>query len=220
MGKKTAERRAKHFHNKLDNAVENRLRKFEQGKLSLPSGAGRLVIVASQAIDLRAPIDESEQRRHVNELADRLAAERAHLHQEVVVARHVAPLVMNMDLVDPTVTDMILIGHGSIGNFWGENGVRIDWQDVNEAMSKRGVLKQGSIEQRTCGHFAVNTAVPWGTFAVSDQRNLVAATGVPVDDIRDDTMFKPIYDKPHNTVEDIIALNQRHRPITETEPSE
>lgn len=200
-------RKERQLYHQLDRAQAERDEKLKDGKLSLPKGAGRLVIAVSNAVDNDdGHFSPREQIDIVQELAERLQEERGDEHQEVSI-EPASELGLKMNLSDPEVTDLILVGHGSIGDYWTNGGGHFNWRDAANATRR---LKQGSIEQLTCGDFPSRDAlhVPVGTFAVSDTTKLIGAPGVAVPDIRDDDFFHPIYEVPLATVEDVVALNE------------
>jgi hypothetical protein len=105
---------------------------------------------------------------------------------------------------NPNIASIVVIGQGSLGAVRLPQGNGFTWWDVATASKKH--LKTGSITQRTCGHVLKNVlAVPFGTFAVSDQRNLFAPLGEGVADrYPDEGAFKPVYKEPHNSPADIL----------------
>lgn len=206
-------RSEKRFAKDVEKLVETREQYLELGKLSLKSGEGKLVIVVSTSPDKRdTDHTPAEQKKIFLEEGERLQALRAPKHQDTVMRPRAFSEDIRMDMNDPEVTDMIFIGHGSIGNFWTDGRKRnFDWLDV--AKNARGILhnsahlKQGAIEQRMCGDFPMET-VPFGTAIVSDLRNLHAATGMRIDvDHPSEDLFKPVYAANDDLAIQIADLN-------------
>lgn len=224
-------------HRRLVSAIERqavaREKKLAAGKLSLPSGEGILAIIVSNQPDSNSPTPDDRQRQAFHNEAERLQEQRRTAHQEVVIRRRAVARDIKFDLTDPEITDVIMIGHGSIGCLWTEKNGRLDWHMVAKATS---ALKQGKIEQRMCGGFRKqraeygatreeriyqNYSVPLGTFAVSNLGNLLAAPNVIVPDVNPpDALFKPVFADEQDVVAQIAALNEQHaaKPATVWRP--
>lgn len=85
---KTKGRRSEgRFQKELEKAVDEHARKLGKGRLSLPSGAGKLVVAVSNNFDHRSAASTEEQRLAFHEEADRLAEEHRDRHGEVVIGR-------------------------------------------------------------------------------------------------------------------------------------
>jgi hypothetical protein len=69
-------------------------------------------------------------------------------HQE---SRQAMQTLKIQDGFSGSVTDLTLIGHGSIGDFWMDDGGHC-WQDVSELQN---IWKKGKIFQRVCGQYAL-----------------------------------------------------------------
>ena len=199
-------RSEKRFHKELTKAVSLHGDRLANKKLSLPSGLGKLVIVVSNAPDYRSSLPSATQKEVFNDEADLLAEEYRSRHQEVQIKRIANAQDLKMDLADREVTDLTLIGHGSIGDFWMDDGGHFGWQDVSESTK---YLKQGKIFQRVCGHYALEKSVATGTFGESDQRNVIAPVGLKIPDMNpDENLFVPVYQQASNTVGDILKLTK------------
>lgn len=100
---------------------------------------------------------------------------------------------MKAVLTDPTVTNIVTIGHGSFSSLSIDNGWRIrnltendqkverlfkyntyDWRDV---AADADHLKAGFFIQRQCGHFGRRLSVPLGAFAMQSHKWVYAAIG-------------------------------------------
>lgn len=201
-------RSEKRFSRDLEKAVVEHGRKLEEGKLSLDSRAGKLVIVVSGNTDHRSKFSHEEQRKAFNNEADEIAARRDGLHGGVEIKRKATDMELGFDFADKEVSDMVLIGHGNIGDFWLENGEHFGW---GRAAKYARYLKRGTIEQRVCGNFPLKTSVPLGTFALADQTRLIAPLGHAIDDVYpDEGLFKPVFSNRVNTKEDIASLIAAH----------
>lgn len=109
-------------------------------------------------------------------------------------------------LRDKETSGLVFVGHGGAGHGILPYVRFIGWQDIAKESGRRnGHLKLGDFVQRTCGHIPDSgLIVPLGTFAMADQRNILAPLGIGIPDERpDEALFRQIYDKAHNTPEDI-----------------
>lgn len=215
-------------HRRFDKYVISAARqhqtKLAEGKVSLPTGLGKLAIIVSRVPDHRRDAaDPREQHRVFLEEAKLLEAERKPWHQGVEIRRIANIIDMKLDFGDPEVTDIILIGHGCISALWAEGGQNFDWRMAAKAAT---YLKQGRIEQRMCGDWPnkrpVDTesprnnprdayTVPLGTFAVTDLTNVIAATAKVIPDAHPAAgFFEPVYERPGEPVAQIQALNERY----------
>lgn len=85
-------------------------------------------------------------------------------------------------LRDPSICNVITIGHGALPYLYIENGLReghgtpndrFDWKDVSGSTDH---LKTGYFLQRHCGNASRLLSVPLGAFALHDQSNVFAPT--------------------------------------------
>ena len=207
----------------IQRATDRRERLLEEDKVSLPSGMGKLAIIVSRVSDYRSKLTAQEQHQAFLDEAERLEQERSKNHQLVDLRRIAVVSDIKMIFADREVTDMILIGHGSLGCLWADGGRYFDWHDAAKSAS---YLKQGRIEQRMCGNLPPKDgkvsetgleglphkyAVALGTFAVTDLTNVLAAAGREVQEVDPpDDIFQPIYSGLGTVSENIHALNQRY----------
>lgn len=80
-------------------------------------------------------------------------------------------------LRDPTISDIITIGHGSLSRIHipnSRNDDTFDWEDVARTSDH---LKLGSFTQRHCGALGAELSVPYGVFAMSNHSNVWAPVG-------------------------------------------
>ncbi len=205
---KKAGRSIRKFHTRLEHAVVDRQQMLDKEQLSLESGLGKLVIVVSRQGNFASSVSRSEQINAFEEEAEMLRDSRQGHHQDIIVRHQSVVGDLVLDLQDPEVTDLVLIGNGSIADFWAAGGKHFDWLTVAK---KAKHLKQGKIEQRVCGHFPLKTSVPLGTFALRDQTQLIAPTGQLIPDVHPaGELFSPVYTKPNNDSADILALIDEH----------
>jgi hypothetical protein len=120
------------------------------------------------------------------------------------------PLDIGFHLADRDVSDLVLIGHGSISCFWTDGKSRnYDWRDVSKSANH---LKTGIIEQRICGHLPekVKLHVPLGTFALANLENLYAAPGKQLPDDQDpgDAVMERVYSNHIPLLDQIRHLNE------------
>jgi hypothetical protein len=206
-------------------ASERRQRLLDGGRLSLPSGAGKLAIIVSRFPDHNNEVlTPRKQYQAFLEEADRLKQQRSQNHQQVVVRPVAVAGDMKIDFGDPEVTDIILISHGTISFMRTDSGQYFDWRTAARAAS---YLKQGVIEQRMCGNLLSREkktdkpgikeelphrySVPLGTFAVSNLTHITAATGLKIPDVDpSDDLFRPVFSESHGAAEQIQALNEAY----------
>lgn len=202
-------------HKDVAKAAHKREELLDKGKLSLPSGMGKLSIIVSCAPDFKSLVNPEDQRKYFLEEAERLRDERLPEHQRVTIRQRAIPSDIKFELIDDEVTDMIFIGHGSIGVIWTDGGAgKFDWRNVAKSTKH---LKQGKIEQRMCGNFPLEYNVPLGTFAVKSLSNVIAAPNVVVPDIHpNDNLFVPIYNETDEAIHQIDHLNDQYRGVTPT----
>ena len=216
-------RSQKRLSKDIARASERRERLIDKGKLSLPSGQGVLAIIVSRSPDDRSSLTPQAQHRAFLREAERLKHERAKSHQAVVVRPIAVTSDLKMDFADPEITDVILIGHGSLGCLWADGGQYFDWRTAAKAAA---TLKQGRIEQRMCGNLPSKNSkdgdtrteelphkysVALGTFAVSNLANVLAAVGTEVPEVNPpDELFHPVYTGQNPPYIAIDALNRMY----------
>lgn len=147
-------RSERRLYRDIETASQRRQTLLDDGKLSLASGAGKLVIFVSSAPAFGAAhLEPREQHRAFLKEAYILKEIKASQHQEAVVRPKAVITDIKLDFADPEVTDITLIGHGCISSVWTEGGKNFDWRSASKAT---GYLKQGKIEQRMCGNLPAN----------------------------------------------------------------
>lgn len=224
-------RSEKRFTRDLNQLNETRNRLIDEGRFSLEQGLGRLVIIVSTDPDYNfirdwaaegkkythRDVDDyvSYQKRAFIEEGEKLteAYRRNKTHQEVNLKTAAYSKDIELDIQDPEVTDMILIGHGSIGCFRLNGGGNLDWKDLANMNRRRllnkGHLKQGNFIQRTCGTFSKLT-VPLGASVALDLTLVIAPAGETVADVHpDEQLFKPVFSSNENFIDQVIDLNTR-----------
>lgn len=204
---KSTSRSAKRFEKELTKAVTKREQFLEKGKLSLPRGLGKIAIVVSNHPNEFSSADADTQIGAFLAEADEIKSNYEADNKTVELHRKASAGILQQVLTDPEVTDITLIGHGSIGDFWIGQG-HFGWSDFSAASNH---LKQGNIIQRVCGHYPLKTSIATGTFSVADQRNIVAPHGKTIEDINpDESLFVPVYAMANNSVEDLLAINHQY----------
>ena len=204
MSEKKQARSYRRFSARLERAVEDHQRKLDNHKVSVAPEAGKLVIILSTAFNEAGNITREQQRHAFIEEAEWLEQKHSGAYNEVVIKKKMYASDFAMDLADAEVAGIVLIGHGNIGDIWTDGKGRSGHFGAFNVAKHARYLKQGRFEQRVCGHFRDHQSVPFGTFAVADQRNLIAPVGIEIDDINpDEALFRPVYDKPVNSADDI-----------------
>lgn len=97
-------------------------------------------------------------------------------------------------LSDQAVSDVVLIGHGSLSSVYLDDGKTYNWHDVALAATH---LKKGVIIQRFCSNNLRKLSVPLGTFAASEHSNVIATvdrTFDPDHDASDEELLGPVTD--------------------------
>ena len=84
-------------------------------------------------------------------------------------------------LHDRSISDVVLIGHSDLSAMFVDrqltnkpNKATMDWFDVSQLTNH---LKLGTVTLRGCGFARRKLSVPFGLFAVSDHRNMLAPVG-------------------------------------------
>jgi hypothetical protein len=210
-----------HILEAINDATELREALLHNGALSLPSGQGKLAIIASMHLSGYPTPSEAEQKRAFIEEADKLEEERRGQHQTVVKKPRCRLADLKEVLADDEVTDIILIGNGWLDRIYRDSGEHFDWRQVSQQTRK---LKQGKFEQRMCGTFLPHRGnrvassdyvelphkltVPLGTFAVSRLEHVIAAPNIilPTFDPPEEH-FVPVFDGIGSPLEEINKLN-------------
>jgi hypothetical protein len=207
----------KYFEN-LKARVAKRDELLQRGKVSLPIGQGLLSIIVSGAKGTKYESDDLIARNYAARLseAEQIASDRAGTYGDIVIRPRATQKVLINDFRNPEISDVILIGHGSISKIWldhnGEGSANdFSWLNVAHSVT---ALKAGKVEQRMCGHFANSThSVPLGTFAVTQFSNVLAATGAMIDAPNGtprDHLFVPVFNDQEPVLEQIQRLNAEH----------
>lgn len=113
-------------------------------------------------------------------------------------------------LTNPGYSGIVLIGHGDFSSVYGDNERIIDWREIASMATH---LKRGSVVQRFCGTYARNASVPFGTFVVSDHRDVIAAPGhvfMPELYENDERLLRSVSPKPRMIYEDIKNFFSDH----------
>lgn len=204
-----AHRSTRRFEKNVDRAIAIHQSKLDEGFVSLPPEQGKLVIIPSRGTTVNSRYSASEQIRVFGAEAEQIAASP---FANQYAASEVMPAFTSMDvsfaLADPEVAGLVLIGHGTIAAFRLHQDKYMNWHDTARQTRQ---LKLGHFVQRMCGEFRLHDSLPMGTFAVADQRHVLAAVGVPVDDkYPDESLFRPVYTEPVNDAQSIFALRDQY----------
>lgn len=200
------------FHALIEQTASERAALLDRDdpQVSLPSDLGKLAIVVSGAPGSVKLGYDKEEHEYLIDVAEGLAEEKASLHGGVEV-RHRANLdELKAFFRDPEVSDITLIGHGSISRLWLDSGAKdFHWLDAARAATR---LKAGTVEQRTCGHFGCVYTVPLGTFAVTQLSNVKAALGqiIPREGAADESLFTPVLNDSDDVLKQIDELNSKY----------
>ena len=162
---------------------DTRYRKYESlkrsGNVSRPLTERSVAIIVGRGIELRntslySTEDYYDENLDLKHEAERLAASITSGQADATIVTMPTKAEVASLVQDPTVTDLIFLGHGSLGSFDLTQNVRLAWPDLARYADH---LKQGSVVQRTCALFTRPVNVPLGTFIVNDHRNIMAAPG-------------------------------------------
>jgi hypothetical protein len=197
---------------------------LQRDKVSLPSEMGILSVIVSGATGPKYESDDQIARNYAARMAEaeQIADDRAGTYGDIVIRPRATQKVLIEDLRNPEVSDMVLIGHGSIARFWldrvGEGSPKdFSWLNVAHSIT---ALKTGKFEQRMCGHFANSThSVPLGTFAVTHFSNVLAPVGAMVEAPNGtprDHLFVPVFNDHESVLSQIDQLNALHAGIVVT----
>ena len=208
--------RKEYFDPSLDQIAQREQRRQEllaEGEFSLPKEVAALAILVSRADhqglyspdEYRAFMAEAEQAK------DR--KERLGEYDEVVIIPEATQETFRTVLGDPEIAGLVVIAHGNIaGVVTTDPYPAFTWTDVAAGANH---LKQGEIEQATCGHFplTIPRLVPLGTFAVKTLSSVRAAVGkiLPEEPLDHERILEPVYTDDQPLLEQIESLNARHR---------
>lgn len=208
-------RRAKdnrHFVHLLEKYSDKRIKLLDSGKLSLPSSEGRHIVIVSPAADYNSKLTPEAQKEVFITEGERIAEEleKTKKFGEVALLRTVNDIEFGMTIKDPEVSDITLIGHGSISALMMPQGVSYDWQDVARAATTN--LKQGEFMQRTCGN-VYGRRLPLATFMMADMRRYYGAMGASVPEEHPPSeLFVPVYPEATMGVPGLLDTVNPHLP--------
>jgi len=202
-------RSERRFHAHLRRAVAEHQKKIDEGSFSLSPEMGKLAVIASWGTAKNSQYSAKEQIRIFRTEAERVASSPlADAYAEAEVVQVASKMDVNFVLADPEVAGVVLVGHGNIAELRLHYDKHMNWWETAHATRQ---LKLGHFVQRMCGHFETADSLPMGTFAVADQRNIIAALGTPLDDkYPDESLFRPVYAESLNDAESILALRDEY----------
>ncbi|HSH55818.1 MAG TPA: hypothetical protein VK983_03260 [Candidatus Limnocylindrales bacterium] len=184
-------------------------------EFSVPHDSGSLAILCPY---IDKPDREEFDRWPAFEAEALMVADNYHHQGKLVeVALHAALTDFKSIFSDPSVSDVVIIGHGCLSSVEVTNPDGhdlMDWLDVSRAADH---LKTGVVVQRMCGGLPRKLNVPLGLFAVNDHRHVQAAVGIKGDIGALDTenqIIHAVTAMPRMGYEDIKeAFPQRHLPL-------
>lgn len=191
----------------LERAFDRHKRLLDAQKFSVLDGY--VDIIFSTAPDLNStvlPVAQKEQLRtkayeFAEEIGDRARVFPANF------------LGMDMTFGDPAVSDVIVLGHGSINCLWTRYPEVYDWRRVSKRTKH---LKLGRVTQLTCGNFPLPPGenVAMGTFAVADFSNVYAAPGeiIPDESIAElslESTVRRVYDGGVDIIQQIQTYDKK-----------
>ena len=141
--------------------------------------------------------------------AHRIADETTLDGKRTAVIKGINEASLNEVLTEQEVSSITLIGHGDFSSVYMDSGEKYDWRDVSRNATH---LKLGSIVQRFCGNYLREASVPFGTFALSDHHNVLAAKNYsfcPEDDPSDESRLEPVTFRRRLEYNDIKRLFPR-----------
>lgn len=155
---------------------------------SVPSHIGKVAILCSYV----PPVDPTprQKKSHHKEIrlfrkeAFALAERYSIWGKESEVILNVTDLDVTEVMRDPSFSDIVTIGHGSLSTLSvrssrpldsGYRSISIDWEDIAHNSNH---LKTGCFTQRQCGTYDADLPTPLGTFAMTDHRNVFACVGM------------------------------------------
>ena len=197
----------------LDKAISRRNQLHFNGKFSVASGCGILAVIYSTAKTNYANSVQDEISKNsilegrANMLAD-------HYGRDLSIVKVASSKNLKRVFRNPEISDVILIGPGSIGNMILSNGKNYDWRDVS---SDANHLKRGKIVQSICGKFQPGSlSVPLTTFALADLTKLSAPLGQVINNLtpyNDELLKQPVYYSNDSVIEQIWQLNKRYNSV-------
>jgi hypothetical protein len=142
-------------------------------QVSLPTYSGVTAIICSSFTD--EPLDTLTGKSELElfqEEAREIARRLSRVHRRARVVLDATRADITMVVQDKSVSDIYVIGNGSLSTLLLGERVYYDWNDIAKSTTH---LKLGRFVQRQCGGLTRVVNVPLGLFVVSDQRNVHAA---------------------------------------------
>ena len=185
-------------------AMEKWERMRESSRLSVPRDIGKTAIIFSRfSLFTDSDANRREVAAFANE-AERFQHNLSTLGRQTKVIEGITYDSLTEEvLTDKSVSDTIVIANGSLSYVYGDDAKTIDWQTVAVQSDH---LKQGYFVQRFCGHYIRRLSVPFGTFAVTDHRNVYAPLGkyfAPEINPRDEDLLEPVTDRAQLSIQHI-----------------
>lgn len=157
--------------NHFNTATRKWERLHEDGAFSMPADQARTAILAPYDPSKLSPtITFDRLKSQTLQLADYLR--RQDSNQGIEVALDATTIDFESIYTDPQYARVIILGRGSIGSVETRDRL-ITWRDVGKMTDH---LKTGQTCQLFCGGTPAHLNVPFGTFGVSDHRDVLAPT--------------------------------------------
>ena len=150
----------------------------ERDQRSLPSAEGHLSIFVSKLVARHVTGGERYDiiANRIQE-AERIKTYRGHRHGSVGILENPSKDLILDHLQERTVSDIVLIGPGTVDHFMPNLTERLDWRDVAKHARH---LKTGNFDQLMDGDYAVrgHLCVPIGALVVCNVENMNVAVGM------------------------------------------
>ena len=148
------------------------------GNFSVPSDMGKVAILCPYVDTYDSHREEVDKYPKLEAEAFSIADDLQQRGKTPIVAQRAKPYDFAQVLKDPSISHVLLIGHGCLSSVEVENptsdDARLDWENL-AAMADH--LKTGSFIQRMCGTTPRKLNVPLGLMVVSEHRNVLAPLG-------------------------------------------
>lgn len=197
---------------------------------SVPDAMGVIAIVCSQSFE---HAEKNDAKGLVNETRIVASDLQAQGRKVLAVKNGTGSDIRSM-LKDPTISSMILIGHGNLSSFFVADGMRpngkkppvakmsMNWWDIARAADH---LKTGVFIQRHCGTLSNILSVPLGTFAMSYHGNVLAPVGYEFDPTTDtdfdgEPQLRPFADTRKLSLDYVLDRTESAEEDTDDEPQD
>ena len=173
------------------------------GEFSVAPEEGYIAVLASQHSTKVKPYHRDVERHGFRTEAELVARDIEALGGSALLGVGINRDKLTNVLGDRECTGLVLIGHGNFSSITADDHEALDWHFVSGHANH---LKLGTVKQRFCGHFSRQLSAPFGLFAVSDHRNVVAPVGeyfAPEVEADHEELMRAVSDKPRLDFEDM-----------------